>query len=161
MKKPDAVFNTIADIPETNLSENNIKGIILDIDNTMITLDGEEIPNAIKWTKQMKEQGYKICIASNSKNERKVLKVAKELDCKYFLLSFKPLKRGLKKAQNELNLKPAEIAEIGDQLFTDVWGAKRMGMYSILVKPYSPEKHWISELKRKIERHVLAKILQK
>lgn len=158
MRKPDAQFNKVTDISPQFFIDNNLTGIILDIDNTVIGLDGKRLEGVNEWIKSLQESNIKLCIASNSKNKTKISKLAAEFDIPYFLLSCKPLKRGLKKALKELDMKSENVAEIGDQLFTDVWGAKRMKMFSILTKPFTPERNCITRFKRKIEQHYLDKI---
>ena len=158
MRKPDAQFNKVTDISPQFFIENNLTGIILDIDNTVIGLDGKRLEGVNEWIKSLQESNIKLCIASNSKNKTKISKFADEFDIPYFLLSCKPLKRGLKKALKELDMKSENVAEIGDQLFTDVWGAKKMKMFSILTKPFTPERNCITRFKRKIEQHYLDKI---
>ena len=81
------------------------------------------------------------------------------MDIPFIYFSTKPLKRGLKKAVQILQEKNENIAEIGDQLFTDVLGANRMKMFSILTKPISGEKTKLGELKRKIEKVCLRKLV--
>jgi HAD superfamily phosphatase (TIGR01668 family) len=158
MRKPDAQFNKVTDISPQFFIDNNLTGIILDIDNTVIGLDGKRLEGVNEWIKSLQESNIKLCIASNSKNKTKIFKFADEFDIPYFLLSCKPLKRGLKKALKELDMKSENVAEIGDQLFTDVWGAKKMKMFSILTKPFTPERNCITRFKRKIEQHYLDKI---
>lgn len=158
MRKPDAQFNKVTDISPQFFIDNSLKGVILDIDNTLIGLDGKILENVFEWLKSLKDANIKLCIASNSKNKKKVSSFANKADIPYFLFSCKPLKRGLKKALNKLDMKPENVAEIGDQLFTDVWGAKRMKMFSILTKPFTPEKNFVTRFKRKIEQHYLDKI---
>lgn len=152
MIKPDAIFNKVTDISIDFLKKNHIKGVILDVDNTLLNLDEEMLPGAKEWVESLKDNNFKVCIASNSVKKSKLDKVSKELEIKYIRWSLKPLKRGLKRALRITNLQRKEVAEIGDQYFTDVIGAKRMKMFSILTKPISDEKHWINKVKRKIEK---------
>lgn len=155
--KPDAIFNKITDIKPEFLKENNIKGIILDVDNTLITLDGDKLDGIDGWVKIMKKNNFKIYIASNSLKYKTLKKLASELKLDFTFWSLKPLKRGLIQGKKYLNLPSNEIAEIGDQLFTDVIGSKRMKMFSILTKPISPEKTMFGKLKRKLEKKLLNK----
>lgn len=157
MLKPRAYFEKITEIDYDFFNKHSIKGIILDIDNTILDLDKNPIEGIEEWVNIIKDNGIKLCIASNSINKEKLENISKKLDIPYVSYSLKPLKFGLKKATTILNIPPENIAEIGDQVFTDVWGANRMKMLSILVKPLSPEKHFISEIKRKVERKVLKK----
>ena len=154
MLKPKAKFDKITDIDIQFLKNNGIKAVILDVDNTLMDLDRKTLENIEKWIEKLKKENIKICIASNSIKKNKVSNMAKNLDVPFIYFSTKPLKRGLKKAVDILN---ENIAEIGDQLFTDVIGANRMKMFSILTKPLSKEKTKLGEIKRKIEKIFLEK----
>lgn len=153
--RPDAIFNRITDIKPDFFEEKGIKGIILDVDNTLITLDGEKLDGINEWVKQIKKSGIKIYIASNTLKYNRVKNLANELKLDFTYWSLKPLKRGLIQGKKYLKLPPNEIAEIGDQFFTDVIGAKRMKMFSILTKPISPEKTLFGKIKRKLEIKIL------
>ena len=161
MLKPKEQFDKVTDITVDFLRKNNIKAVILDVDNTLMDLDRKPLENIEKWVDSLKNENIKICIASNSIKKEKISKIAKKLDLPFIYFSTKPLKRGLKKAKNIVKEKNENIAEIGDQLFTDVLGANRMKMFSILTKPISGEKTKLGVLKRKIERIYLKKANEK
>ena len=157
MLKPDACFNKNTDIEVSFLKENSIKGLSLDLDNTLIDLEHNFIEGIKDWIDNIKDNNIKICIATNSISKNKIAYLAEQLDVPYVYVSLKPLKFGLKKAIKILELKNNEIAEIGDQLFTDVWLSNRMHIYSILTKPVSKDRFKIDKLKRKIEKWYLTK----
>lgn len=153
---PNMQVRKITDITIETLKENNIKGMILDVDNTLIDLDRVPLEGIKEWIDNMKNEGIKFCIASNSLKKDKIEKVAKMLDIPYVHFSAKPTKIGLKKAKQILGIENSEnIAEVGDQLFTDVLGTNRMKMFSILTEPICEEKVKINNLKRKLEKRVL------
>ena len=153
---PNMQVRKITDITIETLKENNIKGMILDVDNTLIDLDRVPLEGIKEWIDNMKNEGIKFCIASNSLKKDKIEKVAKMLDIPYVHFSAKPTKIGLKKAKQILGIENSEnIAEVGDQLFTDVLGTNRMKMFSILTEPLCEEKVKINNLKRKLEKRVL------
>lgn len=153
---PNMQVRKITDITIEILKENNIKGMILDVDNTLIDLDRVPLEGIKEWIDNMKNEGIKFCIASNSLKKDKIEKVAKMLDIPYVHFSAKPTKIGLKKAKQILGIENSKnIAEVGDQLFTDVLGTNRMKMFSILTEPLCEEKVKINNLKRKLERRVL------
>ena len=158
MLKPKAQFDKVTDITANFLKQNNINAVILDVDNTLIDLDRKPLENIEKWVDSLKSEDIKICISSNSIKKKKITKIANILDVPFIYFSTKPLKRGLKKAKKILQEKNENIAEIGDQLFTDVLGANRMKMFSILTKPISEEKTKLGALKRRIEQIYLKKI---
>ena len=133
--------------------------MILDVDNTIINLDKEPLEGIKEWIDKMKDSGIKFCIASNSIKKEKIEKVAEMLQIPYVHFSIKPTKIGLKRAKNILGVQNNEnIAEVGDQLFTDVLGTNRMKMFSILTEPLCEEKLKINNLKRKLEKKVLKKV---
>ncbi len=153
---PNMQVRKITDITIETLRENNIKGMILDVDNTLIDLDRVPLEGIKEWIDNMKNEGIKFCIASNSLKKDKIGKVAKMLDIPYVHFSAKPTKIGLKKAKQILGIENSKnIAEVGDQLFTDVLGTNRMKMFSILTEPLCEEKVKINNLKRKLEKRVL------
>ena len=153
---PNMQVRKITDISIEMLKENNIKGMILDVDNTLIDLNRVPLEGIKEWIDNMKNEGIKFCIASNSLKKDKIEKVAKMLDIPYVHFSAKPTKIGLKKAKQILGIENSKnIAEVGDQLFTDVLGTNRMKMFSILTEPLCEEKVKINNLKRKLEKRVL------
>lgn len=152
MLKPRARFEKVTDIKAEFLLKNGIKGIILDVDNTLIDLKANPIDGIVEWCDSLKENNIKVCIASNSSKVDKISRIAKSLDIPFVYLSWKPCLKGLKKAKKILNLDSKEIAEVGDQLFTDVIGANRMKMFSILTTPIENEKDFVNLVKRSIEK---------
>ena len=96
---PNLQVNKITDITIKILKENNIQAMILDVDNTLIDLNREPLEGLKEWIDEMKQNGIKFCIASNSLKKDKIEKVAKMLDIPYVHFSVKPTKIGLKKAK--------------------------------------------------------------
>lgn len=163
MFKPDAKFKRVTDISSTFLKDNGIKALILDVDNTLIDLSKKEIINISAWIKSLKDDGIFLCICSNSIKKNIISNLAKKWDIPFFYFSLKPTKIGLTKAVNALKDRygienKSQIAEVGDQVFTDCFGAKRMGLFSILTEPIELESDVISKLKRKQEKKYLAKM---
>lgn len=157
MKKlyPNIYLNKVEDITIQTLIKNKIKLLILDVDNTLIDYYKNLSENVINWAKEMKGQGIKLYILSNTNNEEKVKAVAKKLDVKYKHFAMKPLKRGFRYVQKETNIKPENIAVVGDQIFTDVIGGNRSKMFTILVDPINEEKeYWYTAWKRPIENKI-------
>ena len=152
---PDKYFDKVTDITVDFLHENNIKGLVLDIDNTLIDFDKNMIPELENWVANMKENKIKLYILSNTNKVDKVRGVSERLNIPYFYFARKPLKSGFEKVKNELNLEYKNMAAVGDQIFTDVLGANRCKMYSILVKPISKKDIWITLLKRPLENLII------
>ena len=151
---PKGYFKKVSEISLEYLTENNIKGLILDVDNTLIDYYKNISEETIDWANRLKQNGIKMCILSNSDKKEKVSQVAKKLGLEYTYFGMKPLKIGFKKAKKMLGLENKEIAAIGDQIFTDVIGANRMKMFSILVEPIEEKDIFVTLLKRPIENYI-------
>ena len=158
---PRLYCKNILEVTPEYLKENNIKALILDVDNTLLDFDLKIIDGLENWGKTMKENEIKCIILSNSNKETKVKMVADLLGIEYIKFAMKPLKRGFKMAQKRLDIPNENIAAIGDQIFTDVIGANRMKMFSILVKPLAEKDLWMTRFKRPIEELVIKNYLKK
>ncbi|MCI8999995.1 MAG: YqeG family HAD IIIA-type phosphatase [Clostridia bacterium] len=154
---PKMYLKKVQEITYEMLQENNISGMILDVDNTLIDYDRNMPEGVDNWCKSLKQKGIQFCIASNSNQKQKVEMVAKRLEIPYIYFAKKPLKSGLKRAAKVMELKPTQIALVGDQIFTDVLGANRMGMFSILVDPIEEKDIWMTRVKRPIEEYLKKK----
>lgn len=158
---PNTYLESVKEINISFLKENKIKALILDVDNTILDFD-KNIPEGIeKWCEDLKKQGIKFCILSNSNHKEKVEMVAKKLDVPYFYFGTKPLKRGFKKAIKLLEEKEENIAAVGDQIFTDIIGANRCHIFSILVKPIAEKDLFITRIKRPLENYIVKKYQKK
>ena len=151
MIKPNVEFDIITDIGVDFLRENNIKGLILDVDNTLIDLSRNKIEGLDDWIDSIIKSGIKIAVVSNGRKKKQIDLLTKKHGLIYIFFALKPFKSGIKKAKKELNLCYNEIAEIGDQIFTDVWVSNRTKMFSILTKPVEMEKSFLQKFKRRIE----------
>ena len=158
---PKGYFSKVEDITINYLLENKIKILILDVDNTLIDYYENLSNDIIKWAETLKAQGIKLYILSNTNNKAKVEKVANKLEIPYRNFAMKPLKRGFLKIQKELEIKPEEIAVIGDQLFTDILGGNRCKMHTILVDPINSKDYWYTAWKRPIENKIKEKLKTK
>ena len=158
---PRLYCENILEVTPEILKENNIKALILDVDNTLLDFDLKIIDGLEEWGKQIKNAGIKCIIVSNSNKETKVKMVADLLNIEYIKFAMKPLKRGFKKAQKNLDVPYENIAAIGDQIFTDVIGANRTKMFSILVKPLAEKDLWMTRFKRPIENLIIKNYLKK
>ena len=155
---PDAYFNKVEEITIEFLNKNAIKALILDIDNTLIDYSKIMTSSVENWAKNLKGQGVKIYILSNSNKKKKVENIAKILDVPYIYFGKKPLKMGFKKAKRELKEDSKNIAVVGDQIFTDIIGGNRCKMFTILVEPINEKDFWYTRWKRPIENKIKEKI---
>ena len=117
---PDIYLKNVKEITIDLLLKNNIKGLLLDVDNTLIDFDLKILDGVKEWCENLKNNNIKLCILSNTNKIEKVKKVAKELDLEYINFAKKPSKNGFKKACMLLELEPKNVAAVGDQIMTDV-----------------------------------------
>lgn len=152
---PKLYVKKITDIDINYFKENNIKGIMLDVDNTLYDFNKNYVEGLDEWIKNVKKEGIKILILSNSNKEEKVSSVAKRIGAEYILFAMKPFSKGYKKGLEKLGLSSLEVAEIGDQIFTDVLGSNICKIHSILVEPMDSKDYLITKIKRPIENFII------
>lgn len=158
---PNEYLDSVKNIDVELLNKNDIKGIILDVDNTLINLDKKMLEGIEEWVENLKKAGIKFCILSNSNKEEKIKGVAQKIDVPYIFFAKKPFKFGFKKAIQLLKLDAKNVAAVGDQIFTDVIGANRCNMFSILVKPIEEKDYLLTRIKRPLESLVINKYVAK
>ncbi|QAY65303.1 YqeG family HAD IIIA-type phosphatase [Paenibacillus protaetiae] len=159
---PNMRVNSIYEIPLQELKEQGIRGIITDLDNTLVgAKQALATPELTLWLDEVRELGFSVVIVSNN-NETRVSKFAVPLQIPYIHAARKPRTVAFKRALDELGLKPEQTVVIGDQMMTDVFGGKRTGLFTILVLPISPADEGIgTRVNRKLERIVLARLRKK
>ena len=148
---PNELLNKVEEITIEFIQKHKLKALILDVDNTLIDYNKNLSEEKIKWAKNLKGQGVKLYILSNTNKKEKVEKVAESLEIPYILFAKKPSKTGFLKIQRKLELKPEQIGVVGDQIFTDIWGGNRCNMFTILVEPIDKKDIWITKIKRPLE----------
>jgi HAD superfamily phosphatase (TIGR01668 family) len=155
--QPDLFVRSIFSLDINWLKDRGIKGVLLDIDNTLIT-HKQKIPDekVIELIKYFQENGIQTAIVSNA-TKRRVEVFNKKLGLYATYRSFKPSKRGFYKAMSKLGLIPSETAVIGDQLFTDIRGGNRLGLTTILVEPLDVNEPITVRLKRFLEKIIVKK----
>ena len=137
------------------LKENKISGIIIDIDNTLVAWEAKDADNrTTELIEGLLSEGFRICILSNNTKKR-VAEFNKKLKLPAIHKAGKPKKSSYEKAMKILGTKPANTAVIGDQIFTDILGGNRLGLFTILVTPISTKEFIGTRFVRKIERLVL------
>ena len=129
-------FHNLVDIKPQFISQQGIKFLMLDLDNTVAAYNEHEPTDAIlKWFKEVRENSIKLFIISNSTRTDRVTSFAKALDCEFIMRAAKPSPAALKKAMSDKGATPDESALVGDQTFTDVLSANLAGVMPILVRP--------------------------
>lgn len=130
------------------------RGIIFDIDNTLVPHGAPADEKAKKLFAHLKKLGMQVCLLSNNKEPR-VAMFNKDVKVHTISKGGKPNPKGYRKAMNLMGTDVSNTMFVGDQLFTDVWGANKTGLYSILVKPIHPKEEIQIVIKRRLEKIVL------
>ena len=150
--RPTYVLKSVTDISAEYLNEKNIKGLILDLDNTLTTHNNPQPAEKVTdWIEDMKNSGIKMMIVSNNRAER-VIPFAQNLGLDFVPNGRKPLATGFKKAQQLMAISFSEIAIVGDQIFTDVLGANLKRVRTIYVNPIELESGFFFKIKRFLEK---------
>lgn len=149
--KPDFAFFRITDIEISFLRNNELNGLILDVDNTLTTHDNP-VPaeGVIEWIENMKQNDIKLIIVSNNHPPR-VKPFADLLGIDFVCEGKKPLSKGFRQATEKLKLPFNKIGAVGDQIYTDILGANLFGIKSLYVSPIEYEKTRFFRFKRKME----------
>ncbi len=157
--KPDLWVEDITKIKLEDLEDLQVKGIICDLDNTLVSWGDDYInPKIKRWLLKLKQEGYKICLVSNTFSSR-IDDIASLLDLSFISRALKPVKWSYLKAADRLSLSLEEIVVIGDQLFTDVLGGNRSGMNTILVDPLGSRELLFTRLIRRVEDRIKRRLL--
>ena len=151
---PDRYIASTYVIDFEKLYEEGVRGLIFDIDNTLVPHGAPADKRAIILFERLKAIGFKCCLISNNQEPR-VAMFNEPIQVDYVYDAHKPSTKNYKKAMEIMHTDTSNTIFIGDQLFTDVWGAKRAGIRNILVKPIHPKEEIQIVLKRYLEKIVL------
>ncbi len=130
------------------------RGIIFDVDNTLVPHGAPQDERSLRLFSRLKKLGFQCCFLSNNKRER-VESFNRPVGQKFIENAHKPSVKNYERAMNLMGTDRKSTVFIGDQLFTDIWGAKRAGIRNILVKPLHPKEEIQIVLKRYLEKIVL------
>lgn len=156
---PDMFIERVYDLDVAELKARGIKALIFDLDNTLVEWGSCDVPEGLEeWIKGLKAQGFKMAILSNNRKAR-VAAVADKLGMPAVSGFVKPWAYGFRKALQLLGTEPRETAVVGDQVFTDVLGGNRLGLFTVLVKPVSESEFVTTRIVRWLERIVLRRIV--
>ena len=142
------------DIDYKALYQSGKRAVLFDIDNTLVPHGAPADDRAKKLFHELHEIGFQTLLLSNNKEPR-VKSFSDDVNSKYLYRSGKPNPKGYRRAMELLGTTPETTVFVGDQLFTDIWGAKRSGILSYLVKPIHPKEEIQIVIKRYAEWFVL------
>ena len=151
---PDQYLASTYVIDFEKLYEKGFRGLIFDIDNTLVPHNAPADDRAVALFERLKRIGYRCCLISNNQEPR-VKMFNEKIQVDYVYNAHKPSTKNYIRAMEIMGTDKSNTLFIGDQLFTDVWGAKRAGIPNILVKPLHPKEEIQIVLKRYLEKIVL------
>lgn len=155
--RPKVYVNSVYNIDLKKLKKTKkIRGIIVDLDNTLIAWGRKEIDSKINdWVKEAKRLEFKLCIVSNA-NSKRVAEFAKIFNIPYHSKYFKPFSIAFNNGLNILDTKKFETVVIGDQIFTDIWGGNISKLLTILVVPIAKKDSIGTFLHRSLEKILIS-----
>ena len=151
---PDEYMASTYVISFEKLYKEGYRGVIFDIDNTLVPHGAPADERAKKLFARLEKIGFQSCLLSNNQEPR-VKMFNQDIQTNYIYNAHKPSTKNYVKAMEKMGTDKENTLFVGDQLFTDVWGAKRAGIRNILVKPIHPKEEIQIVLKRYLERIVL------
>ncbi|WP_239617506.1 YqeG family HAD IIIA-type phosphatase [Cohnella mopanensis] len=159
---PDQIVNTVFDIDLDELKSRGVRGIITDLDNTLVGAKTPlATPQLIDWLDIVKERGFQVVILSNN-NKIRVGNFADPLGIPFIPAARKPGGAAFRRALSLMGLSAEHAVVVGDQMLTDVLGGRRAGLHTILVTPIAPaEEGWATQINRRIEKIALARLRKK
>ena len=151
---PDHYVKSAYEIPYEELYKKGIRGLLFDIDNTLVEHGKPATERAVALICCLKEIGFKVCLISNNE-EARVKMFNEQIQVEYVYKAGKPKRSGYRAAMEKIGTEEKTTVFVGDQLFTDVWGAKRTGIESYLVEPIDKHEEIQIVLKRYLEKPIL------
>lgn len=152
---PKVYYRSVYDIDFKSYYNNGFRAILFDIDNTLVMHDAPLNEQAKMFIEELKGIGFKLCVVSNNSGPR-VSTFAEAAGIPYVSKAKKPTSKGFVLAMERLGAGRKETLAVGDQLFTDMWGANNSGIFSVLTKPIGKDPTIKIKLKRAGEKIVLA-----
>lgn len=150
---PHRAVRRLGDLTPLELFESGKRLVMLDVDNTVLPWGRDEIPEeTARWVREARAAGLEMCLISNTRHPKRLERIAGELQVKYFYGKFKPNPALYFRALEEFRVEAAAAVMVGDQIFTDVWGANRAGIDSIWLEPLTPRDFVGTKISRIGER---------
>jgi hypothetical protein len=157
--RPDMMVTAIWEINPEKLRQGGIAGVILDLDNTIVDWNRSRVREEVRcWAERARQAGLGLCIASNARGRVRVAAIAEEIGATWLAPAGKPSRRGLRRALEMLGTTVESTALVGDQIFTDVMGGNRLGLFTILVRPLSGRDFPATRIMRILEWFVLRRL---
>jgi HAD superfamily phosphatase (TIGR01668 family) len=159
--KPDLQLDSVYQLDLSALRRRGIRGIIFDLDSTLVPWGFSQFdPETLEFLSDLKAKGFKLGFLSNRKGHgRQALRASLD-GHPFFFKARKPLRTGFRRLLRTMDLSASEAAVVGDQLFTDILGGKRLGLLTILVQSVDPTREpYLIRLRRWAERWILRSLI--
>ena len=152
---PDKIFQTFDELTVDFLKENGISALILDVDNTLIPYE-EDVPrpSVLSWLAELESAGIKASFVTNN-HKKRLLRFNESLKLPAYANSYKPFLKNMRAAMRAMGSNKSDTANVGDQIFTDTWAGKRLGIRTFLVSPIKDKRDPFTRFKRLLEKPVL------
>ncbi|MDD5456741.1 MAG: HAD hydrolase-like protein, partial [Candidatus Margulisbacteria bacterium] len=149
------------DVNYNALSKKGYTNLVFDVDNTLVERINPLPDIAIKdLLLDLKKKGFKIVLVSNNSNSKRLIAIADYLQTEIVMLSFKPLPFVYRKLQKDFGFLPRNTVFFGDQLFTDILGAKLHGYYTVYIYPIGVEVNWVRKNYINLEKVLIRRMLR-
>lgn len=159
---PRMIIERVQDIDLDALHAQGFRGIMFDLDNTLVSWRRWSVTSDVmQWLARARELGFNMCILSNCMLRRRVQRFSRMTGIPALPKASKPRKKSFQQALQLLGTAVEETTVIGDQVFTDVLGGNRMGLYTILVLPVDRREFYVTILQRTAEKIVLFRLRRK
>lgn len=152
---PDMTGGSVFELPYDRFRDEGIKGLIYDIDNTLVMHGAPPNQRCVELFAKLKDMGFSVFILSNNGVDR-VKSFADTVGADYLYKAHKPSKDGYLRACEKMGIGADEAAAVGDQIFTDIWGARRSGIRAVMVDPIDSREEIQIKLKRLLEKPIIA-----
>lgn len=151
--RPTLLAEAVWQVDLEALWQRGIRGIILDLDNTLAPWRRDEVvPEARAWIAAAQGRGFRLCLVSNASSRRRLRRVAGALGILQAGIGSKPFPAAFRRAMAAMGTDPGSTCAIGDQVLTDVLGANWLGLTTVLVSPVSPREPPHTRFIRLLER---------
>ncbi|WP_306974932.1 YqeG family HAD IIIA-type phosphatase [Alkalibacillus salilacus] len=152
---PNDYVESIHNVTPEMLKQHNIKGVITDLDNTLVAWDEPDATQeVIEWIQSLQSHDIQVVIISNN-NEERVSTFSSPLNVSFISKARKPMQKAFNKARTDMGLNRNDVAVVGDQVLTDVFGGNRSKYYTILVVPIVKTDGFFTRFNRIVERRLL------
>jgi HAD superfamily phosphatase (TIGR01668 family) len=148
----------VTEIDPDGLWADGYRALLLDLDNTLVPWMTIDLADDVRsWLGRVRERGFSVCVLSNTRRGRRLAQIEEMLGCPAVgtgFLAMKPRRTPFARAMARIGAEPSHTVMVGDQIFTDILGGNRAGLYTIRVEPIARREFFGTKLSRLLERLV-------